>query len=698
MIVKSQFSEIPELKFGQYRYFRWMLCFLMAFLFQSLFAQNQKIQIEKFESNPQDVTAIAHPVKDKNSHKNCALVIFKNVGVGKYEFQVNGFCQREDKTEDGKPVVWLYVAPGTKYITIANPSVSTEPLRYSVGKSLESGKTYIATMGAVYDNSNQKQFLIVNLVPPTASLEIDGEPVEVSNGRAEVRLAMGSHNVKAVSPEYHDYVDIIMMDDPTAPKDVQIKLQPCFGYLTLDGGSAVEGAVISVDGMQKGKGNIKNVKIESGENHTLKISKKLYKPYQSTFSIEDGQTTVVKPILIPNFSETTITVANNAEIWLENEKLGAGTWKGPLEKGIYIFETRLPSHKSHKQQIEIESIDEPHEITLGAPTPIYGSISVTSTPSGSQVKVDGKLVGQTPYNINDVLIGSHEVEVSRPGYQSDKKTVNVKEGESVRANFTLTNIVTAKVVVEPAEGSTLLVDGKEIYGSSPYTVSGQMNQTLHLTVKNKESVPGYKSQSLNMTLSRDGIVKKVTLQHKAYPYYAPRGFYIDMGGSALGITGATGALGNYFGTSGFNVELDFIYGLIKSDEIFYNRDDYSTSWYDGNSYSAMAFGGKIGFGIRCNRNWDVYYNEGYGKGFCITPQVGARHAMISGGLDTYVTSATAALRMEWRTSCHFAVYFVPEYSIPVLEGDLYKALKGVSSKVKGFGEGFNLRIGISFII
>jgi hypothetical protein len=52
-----------------------------------------------------------------------------------------------------------------------------------------------------------------------------------------------------------------------------------------------------------------------------------------------------------------------------------------------------------------------------------GRLLVRSTPSGASVMVDGVARGETPVAIRDLDLGSREISVTRPGYQSEERRI-----------------------------------------------------------------------------------------------------------------------------------------------------------------------------------------------------------------------------------------------------------------------------------
>ncbi len=67
------------------------------------------------------------------------------------------------------------------------------------------------------------------------------------------------------------------------------------------------------------------------------------------------------------------------------------------------------------------------EVSLAARTPT-GTLAIASTPSGSDVRVDGQPIGRTPAEA-ELAPGNHEVVLSLDGYREKKTTAVVIEGQ-----------------------------------------------------------------------------------------------------------------------------------------------------------------------------------------------------------------------------------------------------------------------------
>ncbi len=71
-----------------------------------------------------------------------------------------------------------------------------------------------------------------------------------------------------------------------------------------------------------------------------------------------------------------------------------------------------------------------YSLALSLPKTGYGSVSVAVLPDESDVYIDDKKVGVTPLLLQNILVGSHKLEVKKKGYQPYEENVNVQEGQT----------------------------------------------------------------------------------------------------------------------------------------------------------------------------------------------------------------------------------------------------------------------------
>ena len=69
--------------------------------------------------------------------------------------------------------------------------------------------------------------------------------------------------------------------------------------------------------------------------------------------------------------------------------------------------------------------------------PTTGTLSITSTPSGAVVKIDGKYKGETQLTLEDQKPGTYSITFSAEGYETQTKSVTVTAGKTVTCSATL---------------------------------------------------------------------------------------------------------------------------------------------------------------------------------------------------------------------------------------------------------------------
>lgn len=101
-----------------------------------------------------------------------------------------------------------------------------------------------------------------------------------------------------------------------------------------------------------------------------------------------------------------------------------------------------------------------------------GTIKINVSETGAQISVDGAAIGTSPLNAPvRTLVGKHEVNVAKPGFDSFSTEVDVGANAalSVDANLkAISNAGTVTVSVKGGEPLTVVIDGTEA-GPAPFT-------------------------------------------------------------------------------------------------------------------------------------------------------------------------------------------------------------------------------------
>ncbi len=436
---------------------KFLLFILIVGSFSSLFAE---ISVKSFRKLESDLDArVHHPLNDQNGDV-CAIIKVVTTQSG---FLFDGGTMGIVKTVPKNAEIWVYVPWGIKRLTITHPQLGL--LRdYIIPMPVEKATVYelVLISGRVETTVVEEiasQWLVLTPEPANALVYINDEFVKT--GEYMAKLKPGAYTYRVELPLYHTEAGRLEMG--AEKKTMNVKLKPAFGYISVNS-QPESGAQVFVNGkLLTATTPLTTEAIASGE-HTVQVVKEMYQPAVQKVTVTDGQTTPVTVRLLPNFAELIVNAPAGASIVVNNEQKGVGSWSGRLSSGIYSVEARLAKHKVAKQDVELAA-GENRTIEL-KPTPIYGSLDVISSPSGANIRIDGKDYGTTPNTLNRLLIGEYTVELSRQGYSAVRKSISINEGASASINETLQNGKEVTIRSTPS-GANLFVDGVAM-GTTPF--------------------------------------------------------------------------------------------------------------------------------------------------------------------------------------------------------------------------------------
>ncbi|HEY8079528.1 MAG TPA: PEGA domain-containing protein [Labilithrix sp.] len=130
---------------------------------------------------------------------------------------------------------------------------------------------------------------------------------------------------------------------------------------------------------------------------------------------------------------TTLTIqcnVPNARVLVRDKLVATTPLDGPIRvnAGSSSIEIVAEGYVTQKQSIELPRGGAlTLEVTLIARTPT-GTLAVASTPSGSDVRIDGQPIGRTPAEA-ELAPGNHVVLLTLDGYREKKTTAVVVEGQ-----------------------------------------------------------------------------------------------------------------------------------------------------------------------------------------------------------------------------------------------------------------------------
>lgn len=273
-------------------------------------AKSQSLSVNSFKLLNTDLTAnTAGSIEKDQNGETAALIKVVTTQTG---FTFDGGSMGIVKTKQTPGEVWVYIPRGSKKISIKHSQLGV--LRdYYFPVAIEAARTYemiliTGEVQTVVKQARTSQYIVFQLTPPNAFVELDGEVLTTNEGTATKMMKFGTYNYRVQAPNYLPESGNVTIDDPNNKKVVNISLKP-------------------------------------------------------------------------NFTQVSISVDNNAEIWVNGEKKGEGYWRGNLGAGTYELEAKKQGHRSTTTTQDIIVTSEPQILKLQSPTPIYGEADINSSPA-----------------------------------------------------------------------------------------------------------------------------------------------------------------------------------------------------------------------------------------------------------------------------------------------------------------------------
>ena len=266
------------------------------------------------------------------------------------------------------------------------------------------------------------------------------------------------------------------------------------GYYQIT--STPSGASVTLDGSYKGTTPVTVTVYTTGvPEHTLSMTLSGYYPYSQTIfdNPAAGETIPIHAdlVFIPVTQPTTPPIGGGkGYYYISSVPSGASVhfdniYQGTSPVTVEVSSTGTPGHVIRVTAPGYQEWDASYQgnpaegqtITVNAyltPVSQYGSISVDSNPERATAILDGGNSQLTPCTFNNVLPGSHTIQLSMAGYQPYSTTASVSAGKSTYVFGSLTAVAPSTGSIYATslpQGASVYVDGRN-YGPAPQLASG----------------------------------------------------------------------------------------------------------------------------------------------------------------------------------------------------------------------------------
>ena len=344
-----------------------------------------------------------------------------------FTFKADG--KTEIAAQEGDGQITLLAPHKTAFILVKHPEYGQ--LIWKVpGKGLRKKKHYQAIMqtdkpGKEYKLS--KQWVVFQVIPENAILQVDSTVALVRDGTAQFELPLGKHGYHAEAPFYEELSDSVEVVD-SAKLVVPVVLQSVYSYLTVK--LPIDEGLIFVDSEPIGKGEATSGHLQPGDHHLIVMQeetcladtvinmgvgeKKILALKASDLRARPLMARAINPQPIEEVKDSTVTdslaavpqdslkapvtiTAPDAEtqIWLNREPLAYGKWEGQLGIGFYSVSTVKEGLESKPIFLWVDDTL-PKVVDLSLPKASYGVLNIHSNVVGATILINRVEVGVTP--------------------------------------------------------------------------------------------------------------------------------------------------------------------------------------------------------------------------------------------------------------------------------------------------------------
>jgi len=262
----------------------------------------------------------------------------------------------------------------------------------------------------------------------------------------------------------------------------------------------VAGATVYFDGQSQGtmSGTEQSFSVYSTSTpiQTIKVTKYGYYDF-STSSVRmpsAGETVTVYATLNPIPTQTPSTGSlyvtsspSGAEVYLNGYYEG----KTPCtitnqNPGTYNIKVSKDGYKDYTGSVSVTANQRSDYSYTLSQNPTPGYVTITSSPSGAYIYMDGAYKGKTPMTISGIAPATHTIELDLSGYYDWKTTVSINPGSNTPISATLSPLPDTPGYIHVASspsGASIYLDGSYRNAVTPATLSNIAVGTHTMTLK-----------------------------------------------------------------------------------------------------------------------------------------------------------------------------------------------------------------------
>jgi formylglycine-generating enzyme required for sulfatase activity len=265
-------------------------------------------------------------------------------------------------------------------------------------------------------------FLTLQLSPTDASIEINGQPEQVT---PRIELAAGQHEITVSHPRYISNTLTVVMQGKQIEQSEGVELAPNWADVAVT--SEPVGASIWIDNQPTGQQTPATIEALAGERE-VSIRLEGYKTHRERIFAQAGLALSLAPVSLEQ-ADATVTVTSQPQ--------GAGVTVNGRFMGQTPLELDLKSAQRHNLQIILNgyaTFNRSLQLKRGDIRSVHadlvrqtGEIVVRSQPAGALLSINGKPAGAAD-QVLTLPVEPHDISISLDGYAGYSTEITPKAG------------------------------------------------------------------------------------------------------------------------------------------------------------------------------------------------------------------------------------------------------------------------------
>ena len=505
------------------------LAFLLFMFSCSL--QAQKLTVESFSIDTEDLAASVSPRLDRNGNP-CGLVKVQLAMMGA-QFDGNIIGSVDYKTGE----YWVYLTQGTKLLHIKHPSFL--PLELDFRQLMPQGFTgiqpkttykLIITIPAVMEIDEGMRYLNFIVTPHAAQVTVDNgvpQSTNSSDGSVSFYLPMGKHSWEVTAAGYAPKKGTTTIADKS--ETLNVDLQSLQSNVKVS--CPTPKAQIYVNNNLRGASPWSGTLVPG--SYRIEARREGYRSQWKTVVLEEKADQQVE---LPELSPITGTLNVNytpiqSEVWIDGEKKGVSpdVFRG-ITVGSHLVELRKEGYTTKKETVTVQEnkttqlTGQLEKSVLAATTSTTASkgtttttpVATTRTTNSNTIQVKGKVVdndGESIIGASVLKVGTNQGTVTN--LDGEFTLMNVPRNSTIRISY-----VGYKSVEVRAAESLRIVLKKDYRTKVRFGISAGLNVSGAMKSNTNSSLRYQAGLDMAVNLKRRfGLETGLSISGKGFRYY-----------------------------------------------------------------------------------------------------------------------------------------------------------------------------------